>query len=258
MNLKKIAVLSVVAGLLGAAAEAQTFNYITGHLLLGFRTPSAPQDVVVDIGAASIYSSTTVPITISGNYFTSSQLSTAGIDMNNLFFSVFADSASDDLWITRMRSDNNTQTTPWIAGNIFAQGPTAGRIESIANGAIDNSGSTGSSSTAVLVPANFNAGGSDISYTVGIGANRNFGNTFQGIAEGNTQSGFTSGSTSLILDLYELDTARAGQAGTFLGDFELAPNGTLTFDPVTVPEPTSWATFGLGALLLGAVRKFRR
>lgn len=254
--MKKMTILSAVAAVMaGFTAEAQ-FNYNTGDLLIGFRSPSA-QDLVVDIGSASLYTGATGPITISGTYFTSSQWTTAGIDVNNMFFSVFGDSVNNDLWMTRVRSNNNNQTTPWTAGSIFAQGPTAGRIESIANGAIDNSGSSGSTDTAVIMPSSYNAGGSDVSYTVGVGANGNFGNTFQGIVEGATTTGFTGGSTPLILDLYELDTAHAGQPGQYVGNFELDPNGTMTFNVAPVPEPTTLATFGIGMLLFAA-RRFRR
>jgi hypothetical protein len=260
MKMKKMAVLSAATvGLLwGAGADAQVFNYNQGDLVLGFRS-AGPSDLVVDIGSASLYSGATGPITISGVKYTSTQFTDANLDMNNLFFSVFGDTASKDLWMTRARSSNSTQTTPWTAGNLFAQGPTAGRIEAIAAGAGDislgESAGADNTATAVVMPSSYNSGG-DASYTVGVGANGNFGNTFPGIVEGNTTAGFSTGSTPLLLDLYQLNTANAGNPGQFLGDFELDPNGTLTFNPV--PEPTTWATFGVGIMLLAAVQKFRR
>jgi hypothetical protein len=175
------------------------------------------------------------------------------LSLNGLFFSVFGDSASFNLWAT---SPNGNA---WTAGTVPAQAPTTGKIEAIANGALDaslaNSGADWTASASV-VPNTFNTfGGSDISYTVGIGNGNFIGGTFQGNIEEVTGANFTTSSTSAILDLYELDVANAGQPGKLLGDFQLDPDGTLTFDPV--PEPSTWAMMGCGMLFLAASRRFR-
>jgi hypothetical protein len=255
MKIKKLAVLSAaVAALLGNTAAHAQFNYNQGDLLLGFRSTSASHDLVVDIGSASLYKTTLSPIVISGNYYTSSQLSDAGLGLNSLFFSVFGDSSGHDLWAT------SPSGNPWTAQNVFAQGPTSGKMEAIANGALDaslvNSGPDWTASASV-VTNNYNSfGGSDIAYTVGIGANGDFGGAFLGNIETLTGGAFTSGSTSQIMDLYELDVSNAGHAGQLLGDFQLDTNGTLTFNPV--PEPGAWSMLGVGALMFAATRKFRR
>src|SRR6202044_1333672 len=124
MKMKKMAVLSAAAaGLLwGANAGAQTvFNYNQGDLLLGFRSAGA-SDLGVDIGSASLYTGATGPVTVSGNYFTSTQFSDADQNINGLFFSVFGATGlpSRNLWMTSM------QSSPWTANNVFSQGPTAG------------------------------------------------------------------------------------------------------------------------------------
>jgi hypothetical protein len=73
-----------------------------------------------------------------------------------------------------MRSVNTTQTTPWTAGNLYAQGPTAGRIEAVGAGATDESSYNGlNTASVVIMPSSYNAGG-DASYTVGVGANGNY------------------------------------------------------------------------------------
>lgn len=266
MKMKKMAVLSAAAaGLLwGAVADAQVFNYTPGDLLLGFRTSGA-SDLVVDIGSASLYTGASGPITISGNYYNSTQFSDASLNINNLYFSVFGVSLlpSRNLWM----SDANLSSA-WTAHGVGSQGATAGVITSIANGAADISSQSGAgadnTATAVLVPNSYNSSG-DTSYTVGIGSSGNLQGYFQGDIEGTTAvydganfvaSSFSSGSTPILLDLYELDTANSGNAGKLVGDFELDPNGTLTFDPA--PEPATWATLGAGMMLLAAVRRFRR
>jgi hypothetical protein len=256
MKIKKMAVLSAAAGLMwGTVADAQSiFNYNQGDLLLGFRSAGA-SDLVVDIGSASLYTGASGPITISGNYYTSTQFSDASLDINNLYFSVFGATSlpSRNLWMT------GVQSTPWTANNVFSQGPTAGIIGGIAGGAKDISSqlSAGPDNTAsaVVVPNNYNSGG-DTSYTVGVGSSGNLQGYFQGDIEGNTSPGFSSGSTPLIENLFEMDTANAGNPGKLIGDFELDPNGTLTFNPV--PEPSTWATLVVGMMLLAAVRKFHR
>ncbi|MEI9962350.1 MAG: PEP-CTERM sorting domain-containing protein [Limisphaerales bacterium] len=163
------------------------------------------------------------------------------------------------LWVTKARSDIGTQSSPWTANNFFAQGTTASRIDGIGGGGLDYglSISAGPANTpsAIAIPYTFNFAG-DTSYTLGIGDNGNFNGAFQGNIENTTPGSFTSGSTPVISDLYELDPADAGSAGTYLGYFQLDPNGTLTFNPV--PEPTTWAMFGMGLITLAAVRKFRR
>jgi hypothetical protein len=270
MKMKKMAVLSAVtAGLLwGAAADAQVFNYNPGDLLLGFRTSGA-SDLVVDIGSSSLYTGGVGPFIISGpgglNLYTSQQFSDAGLNINNLYFSVFGVSplTSRNLWMSDVSSNS-----AWTAHGVGSQGATAGVITSIANGAADISSQSGAgvdnTTTAVVVPSSYNSSG-DTSYTVGIGSSGNLQGYFQGDIEGTTAvydgtnyvaSSFSSGSTPIFLDLYELDTANSGNAGKLVGDFELDPNGTLTFDPA--PEPATWATLGAGMMLLAAVRRFRR
>jgi hypothetical protein len=258
MKIKKMAVLSAVtAGVLcGVNAQAQ-FNYSQGDLLVGFSS-GAGSDLVVDIGSSSIYTGGVGPSIIYGTggqqLYTSAQSTAAGLNIDNLNFSIFGDLGASTLFVSRARSVYTTQTTPWNAGSFYAQAPTSSRIEGIGAGAGDSSNGA-NSSTAAIVSSTYSSGG-DISYTVGLGGNGNFGNTFQGIVDGQTSAGFSSGSTPLIEDLYELDTIHNGQPGKLIGEFELDPNGTFSFTPV--PEPSTWAMLGVGMTLLAGVRKFPR
>jgi PEP-CTERM motif len=258
MKIKKIAILSAMAGSLwGAVANAQVFNYNQGDLLVGFRSSGAASDLVVDIGAPSLYIGAPNPILLTGTYFTTSQLTDAGLSLDNLTFSVFGDDSSADLWVSKA----GPGSSPWTSKSFGVQGPTKGRIEGIANGAEDvsseNSAGADNTASAVVMPSNFSFAG-DVSYTLGVGASGNFGNTFQGDVENTTAPDFSSGSTPAFLDLYELDTANNGNAGQLLGQFELAPDGDLTFTAEPTPEPTTWALLGMGGLALVSVHRLRR
>jgi hypothetical protein len=268
MKLYKLAILSATAGFLWSLnATAQTFNYNNGDLLLGFRTPYGTSDLIVDIGAASLYSGATGPITISGNYFTDQQLTDAGLSLSGLYFSVFGDIApgssypgtANTLWVTAPQSVNYLQAPAWAAQTSSQQGNTRGVIESIAFGATYTSfgeaASADNTAHAVIVPSSLNLVGENaISYTTGIGTYGNFDGYFgsNNDIEQNTPGSFTSPVRS---DLFQMTP---GSNGSYLGYFELDPDGTLTFDPEPVPEPTAWAMFGMGLMGLVGWRRITR
>jgi hypothetical protein len=81
--------------------------------------------------------------------------------------------------------------------------------------------------------------GNSLSYGVVIGSG-NFGGSFQGNAEQTTPANFASASDGVRSDFYEL---RPGSGpGTYLGYFELRPDGELSLVPAgsipSVPRPT--------------------
>jgi hypothetical protein len=269
MKSYKLAVLTAAAGFLWSlSATAQTFNYNNGDLLLGLRTPGGNSDLIVDIGAASLYANATGPITISGNYFTSSQLTDAGLSLNNLYFSVFGDIApgypgtANTLWVTDPQLSNIIEATPWTPQTSANQGNTRAQMESIAFGATYTSFTEAASAdntiSAVIVPSSLNISGEGaLSYTIGIGPNGNFNGNFgsNNDIEQDTSATFTSGTSPVRTDLFEMTP---GSSGTYLGYFELDPNGTLTFDPQPVPEPTTMAAFGMGLIGLAGWRRITR
>ena len=274
MKLYKTTILSVAAGFLCSLnATAQTFNYNNGDLLLGFRTPGGTSDLVVDIGAASLYSGASGPITISGNYYNSSQLTDAGLTLNNLYFSVFGDispgssypGTANTLWVTAPQAINPIQAPAWSAQTSANQGNTRSQMESIAFGATYTSfgeaASADNTATAVVVPSSLDLTGEGaLSYTVGIGPNGNFNGNFgsNNNIEQSTSANFSSGVVNYDSVRSDLFTMVPGSNGSYLGFFQLDPDGTLTFNPEPVPEPTTWAAFGLGLVGLAGWRRIIR
>ena len=263
MNLYKSAVLSAVAaGSFWSLNASAQLSYNQGDLLLGMRSPGPGNDLIVDIGPASQYVNATGPITISGTYYTSAQFTASGLNFNNLYFSVFGDTAGNTLWATA-----NALLTERTSNS---QSVAAGQFEAIAQGALDAgswySANAANSSSAVITPNGFSVAGSDLSYTVGV-LDPNFGvanfQYFGAVNEANTIPGFDTTPYFVTLNLYELDPYSNNTThppGTQLGYFELESNGTLTFDKgvAPVPEPGTGFMFGAGMLALGAIRRFRR
>ena len=262
MKTFKLAIPLAAAGFLWSLNASAQFTYNNSDLLLGFRTPGGTSDLLVDIGSVSLYTGATAPITISGNYYTASQLTDAGLSLNNLYFSVFGDVSPgypatygpyNTLWVTAPEAVPGTLTTPWAAQTSTQLGFSRSRIESIGAGGnfLGATTAPGADNTAnaIVTSDSFSQSG-DNSYAVGIGPNGNFQGNFgsDNNIENITPGSFTSG--GVISDLYEM---RPDQGGLLLGQFELASDGTMTFNPV--PEPTTWATFGMGLLGLAGWRR---
>jgi hypothetical protein len=266
----KFAVLSAVAaGSLWNLGVSAQLSYNQGDLLLGLRKPGSGSDLVVDIGAASTYVGATGPIVISGSFYTGTQFTAAGLDINNLYFSVFGDAGlnlGQTLWVTA-NSPLNSHTTS-------SQSTAAGQFEAIAQGGEDAgsfyTANAANSSSAVIMPNSFSLSGTDLSYSKGIlnssqlDASGNPVANFQYfpvVNEANTASGFDAGTSPIYLNIYELDASanNNGPAGTQLGYFELDPNGTMTFNPgiAPVPEPGAWSLLGSGLLTLVAIRRMK-
>ena len=263
MKLSKLAILTVAAGsLLSLNAMAQVFTYTTGDLLLGLRTAGGSSDLVVDIGSASLYTGATGPITITGNYYTSSQLASAGLSLNNLTFSVFGDSASGSLWVTRPLANPSVPVAPFSAQSLAQLNIAGAQMDSISYGAVYtsylNASGPNNTATAVLVSSSLNLGSEGaLSYTTGIGAGGNFNGAFgsNNNIEQTTGADFTSGTLQTRSELFQMDP---GANGSYVGFFDLNPNGTLTFNPEPVPEPATFAMFGMGLMGLVGWRRIAR
>lgn len=267
--LKSILLLALCAQ--AGVTQAQ-FNYNSGlsqygDVLVCFRPASGSYDLVVDAGPITAFTSlaTGQQITVNPSYYTGSQL--AYIGTNSIFFSAFAcerlpgTHATNNIWVTRPRTSLNTQSTAWPCKNASAQATAASQIDSIGNDAAnitlggDPFGSSpGSGNTYVIEPEGGSSGAGSYfnSYSYMMTSAGNLGGTFWGDAGGvsleqSTPAGFTTSGQPVRADFYQLLSTNAianptnNQAGTYLGYFELATNGVLTYtagpSPITLIAP---------------------
>jgi hypothetical protein len=247
------------------SVQAAGFTDTNDDLILTFRNTDSNDVIEVDIGHASIYDSaapgSSIPITA---YSPSAQLETVFDNLNSLAWSVggCVPNVGDNgvsglpvatLWETAPRSNPNVPAQPWTRESYYTQGLADGKIESIlanaqtwANSAPPNSVSN--TSTAVVIPY-----GSGDNANAPLGALGNYLGTFQGDVENTTSTNFGSAGSPSRSDFYELQPGSG--PGTYLGYFELATDGSMTFHgpalTVTFPAPTpSASTDGAGNIFI--------
>jgi len=238
MNLKsfvqRVVFLSVVTT--GGLLQAQTFNYNLDDLLVCFRNTASPvNDLVVDAGPVSTFTNLTVGQKITITQFTGSQLAQVGTK-NVAWYAFACDNNSpfdENLWVTRPRSDYNTQTAAWTAGNIFAQGTAAGKIDSVGNDALTiGSGlpaGANNTTTALVETESGHKTADNGCYAFYIGSLGNFNGSFQGNIEQATASSFTTSGQNVRADFYQLLSTNNAVPGRFLGYFEFFTNGVLVY-----------------------------
>ena len=239
MKASKTSLLAALAigSLWAMNASAQTY-YGSGDLLLGIRNGGS-YDVVVDLGSYSQFTTnggTAFTVATLGSGTLSNQLSTAGISLANLTFSVFGDTGIATVFATRMSG-----LPFWASQSQSAQSVPVSRIEGI--GAGYNDILTSGNSTVISSTYYF---GGNSSYTRGVGAGGNL-NFFSSSIENSTYSGFPQ----IYSDLFQLNPSSG--VGSDLGVFTLDSAGVLTFTPV--PEPSTLALMGMGAMSLIALRR---
>jgi PEP-CTERM motif len=260
MKSKMTVLTAVVAGSLWSlAASAQTFSYNPGDLFAGFRNSSGT-DLIVDIGSASLYQTYQPGASFTVGGISASALSTAlGGNLNGLYWSVFGYQSvgPNTLFTTSARGDITQQTDPTPSAGSSSQGFVVANINGILAGAT-SSHATSLSSTAATTATSLNQGG-QISYTVGIqvpGSTAEEGNFRNDWITVENYTGDTFTGTS-VSDLYQNAPGNPlTTTGTYLGNFSLDSSGNFLFNPV--PEPSTYAVFGVGILALFALRKFGR
>jgi hypothetical protein len=279
------------AGLLAAAAlaslagGAQAANVTSspGDLFLGFNEPGVSSDYVVDLGPASYFISLasrpgTTDITTSD--YSGAGLGNIANDLSTVFgTSWYANNATqgtnvqwgiagatatsigtpifglpvDTLFFTAGELTPGLGSTGPEAFTANAQNASASKIlNQFQTIVFDNLADTSNSTVATIEP----------STQSDIWGDYNVQSTAFGTDDNIEQptSGTYIGPTNSQLDLYELvPTNDGGSAnGTELGSFSLTTTGQLDFTSAAVPEPSTYATVGLGIGLLLLVRRNTR
>jgi hypothetical protein len=227
-----------------------------GDLLICFRPASGSYDLVVDAGPVTAFTSLTVgqKITIT-NYYSPSQLKYTGT--NNIYWCALARQTPGgpvgNIWVTRPRTSLNTQSAPWPCKSSSQQNTTGSQIDSIGDDA-SNIGTGGDpfgtspangNSFVVEPEGGSSSGGFYNSYSYqminkdGYGdLDGNFWGDSSGVSvEQSTPANFTTAGQPVRADFYQLLSVSNGLPATYLGYFELSPNGVLTY--TAGPSPTT-------------------
>lgn len=268
--MKRLTPLMGAAGLALAslAANAQVFQYNDGDLVLDF-SRSGSSDLEVDIGNISQYTGLAPgnTLTVNGYSINNQLLATFG-NLNGIQFGVIGTQNSSGAdYLSLRRTDPNTQNA---APNDFTFSK-ASTVSSDINGIIGNGTARGilpwsqgnpadavaNTATAVIIP------------TTGVQAVNSFSSIYNGTGGlksalptpgvlNTTAANFSSTPGAVaVSDLFEYVGAGSSASATFLGDFTLGTDGSLTFTPV--PEPSSVGLFaGLGVMVLAFRHRFNR
>ena len=200
--------------------------------------------MVVDIGPVSTLISASANQRISISQFNAAQLSQLG-NNDGLAWSAFTWLADNTLYVTKGRTYLNTQTAPWLSKPVGNQQLVDGRMKSIPTGSVayNQANPNPNNSSAVVIEDSISSGNpnytSGTSYTAALqGAyGANFNGFFQGNPENTTAGNFTSVGQVVRSDFYSMAPSSGYVKGTYLGYFEFATDGTMTYVayPSTVP-----------------------
>lgn len=247
--------MSFYAWVLAVNTPGATFLYMSRDLCLGLRQEGGSSEMVVNLGRASRFYNAAPNSKIVFTEFTLGQLTNTFFSLNRLHWSVFGASRLGDggeatvpantLWVTRMRSARDQQTTPWIRLNNTSHGQASARINSVGSNAAKYSNTlppgANNTPTAVVMPADYRD-----TYSAYVKPSGSFQNSFQGDVEALTPSDFSGGASFSLVDLYELrpDTGAMPyqKPGKYLGVFELSPDGQLSFTAASGSAPNQMPT----------------
>jgi hypothetical protein len=226
-------------------AHALPFVYKQRDLMLAFRVAaSGVYDLEVDIGSVSNYLALSPGASITITQFTRSQLSDSFSSLAGISWSVGTYVDLNDhtslstyppstLWITQARTSPSIQTTPWVREGASAQRQTAVQMSGLANGAVTSSSasSPGADNTATVIRI---ASGDSSSCDPFLGTGGDYNGTWEGTVENTTPTPFTS---PVISDFYAVVPSTTNGNAVYLGTFQFATNGTLTFTAATTNAP---------------------
>ena len=261
-NMKLSAALLALASfaVIGTAAPAATTTYNNGDVLLGVydTSGSVTTNYEVDLGSLASLTSATLPInyvlttdlsTIFGTSYPSS-LAYAIVD-TSLSTTPYSTYPGGTDFITQAETTPGTYNTPFTLAVGSGNSTLSSKIHNLTKGAVSSGGFSGESTTgtsfanATKIPK----GDADSFQSISGGTASNFG-------QGSNLAAFNTLGTGVS----QFDELNTDGTSKILGSFTLSDLGVLTFDPYTasvVPEPSTYALFACGGLLLAWVLKRR-
>jgi len=277
MNIAKTLFATGLMGLMAAAASAQSIPDIggisnadatqEGDLILGFTNASVTSEMLVDVGPADYYYSSTNALgsqnpngaltpgtTYAVSAYTAASLTTAfgaNAYTSSTFWGVVGGNGSAG------GPGSENAKTLWLTGSALTSQTQANQSSlSISLDGMTNNASGASSIAGGSVDAGTQAKNTATSFTTLMG-NGNFGFNEGSLVASTANS--LSGTTAL--ELYELLPSNANSSGgsskVDLGTFDLTSSGLTFTSFAAIPEPSTYAAI-LGALTIGFVMIRRR
>ncbi|MEI9864172.1 MAG: hypothetical protein WDN00_06390 [Limisphaerales bacterium] len=241
---KKLGLMALLAGYAVSGTMAGNFNnYATGDVLLCFRNGGVA-NLVIDVGPIATFTNATPNQRIPIAQFTVDQLNAAFGGVNGLNWSAFTWLNNNTLFVSKARAALNSQSVPWSANNAGLQSGVAQNMSSIPVGAnyiFNNAAISPSTADSVIEPQSASGyinGQSYYNSLYGGLSLPNFGGTFPGTPEIATPGDFDTSATVVRSDFYQIPPG-AGRAGVkYLGYFEFASDGSLTYVAYPATTPT--------------------
>lgn len=242
--MKKLSTAAILVGGAILASQSAFAGYTANDLYLGFQNQagSASSNYIINLGAASGIVGGSSVVDLSSDFSLTDFNSVLG-SSSSMYAGILGgkqDSISPDVYVTQLRSSLGT---PSVAGSTAPSTLTSSDKNSAMaplgnlNGPAANSGTL----DATLSWQNY------------VEPN-NTPSTFLG-ASGINPDSLSAPSSVLYEDLYY---AQGSSAFAYQGYLTLditGSNPSVTFTPAAVPEPATYALFGMGGLLLFSLRR---
>lgn len=252
MKIQTVCSLSIIAtGLAQAAQFKFQSSFDPPDVLIGIRQTGGASQIVADLGPVTRFTSAEAGSSFLVTEVPAQELLKVFPVLDGVGIAVFAavwsseglpgNAPESTLWVTNPRIDLGTQTTPYVRKAKTVQAVTAGRIATIGDNAATSSGNLpdGPENDGNLVVL---ATDDPNQYSAIMGEQGNFGVTFSGAPELIVPADFQTSGMPVRTDFYQLSPLTSpppkDKNGTYLGYFELSPDGTLRFQaPGGAPPP---------------------